>query len=50
MVFETSGVSANPSLEIEDPFLRYSVQKQNTTATLIVKILYLLSCLADTVV
>jgi hypothetical protein len=28
-VFGTSRVSANPRLETEDPFCRYSVQKQN---------------------
>jgi hypothetical protein len=47
MVFRTSGVSANLSLEIEDPFHRCSVQKQNTAATSIVKILYFLNRLAD---
>jgi hypothetical protein len=50
MVFGTSGVSANPSLKIEDPFRRCSVQKQNTAATLIVKIPYFLNRLADRVV
>jgi hypothetical protein len=39
-VFGTSRVSANPSLEIEDPFHRCSVEKQNTTATSIIKIPY----------
>jgi hypothetical protein len=49
-LFRTSGVSANPRLEIEDPFHRYSVQKQNTAALSIVKIPYLLNLLADRVV
>jgi hypothetical protein len=30
---------ANPRLETEDPFCRYSVQKQNSAAMSIVKIL-----------
>jgi hypothetical protein len=38
-VFGTSGVSMNPRLEIEDPFCRCSIQKQNSAATLIIKIL-----------
>jgi hypothetical protein len=46
----TSGVLANPSLEIEDPFRRCSVQKQNTTVTSIVKIPYFLNRLADRVI
>jgi hypothetical protein len=50
MVFGTSGVSANPSLEIEDPFYRCSVQKQNTAATSMVKIPYFLNHLADRVI
>jgi hypothetical protein len=50
MVFGTSGVSANLSLEIEDPFRRCSVQKQNTAATSIVKIPYFLNRLVDRVV
>jgi hypothetical protein len=50
MVFRTSRVSANPSLEIEDPFLRCSVQEQNTAATSFVKILDFLNRLADIVV
>jgi hypothetical protein len=37
MVFGTFGVLANPSLEIEDPFRRCSVQKQNTAATSFIK-------------
>jgi hypothetical protein len=49
MVFGTSGVSSNPSLEIEDPFHRCSVLKQNTTAMLIAKILYFLNRLAGRV-
>jgi hypothetical protein len=48
-VFGTSGVSANLSLEIEDPFRRCSIQKQNTAATSIVKILYFLNRLVDRV-
>jgi hypothetical protein len=39
-VFGTSRGLANPSLEIEDLFHRCSVQKQNTTSMLIVKIPY----------
>jgi hypothetical protein len=39
-VFRTSGVSANPSLEIKDPFCRRSVQKQNTAVMSIIKIPY----------
>jgi hypothetical protein len=50
MVFGTSGVSANLSLEIKDPFCRCSVQKQNTAATSIVKIPYFLNRLVDRVV
>jgi hypothetical protein len=50
MVFGTSGVSANPSLKIEDPFRRCSVQKQNTAAASIVKIPYFLNRLVDRVV
>jgi hypothetical protein len=50
MVFGTSRVSTNLSLEIEDPFRRCSVQKQNTTTMLVVKILYFLNRLADRVV
>jgi hypothetical protein len=50
MVFGTSGVSADLSLEIEDPFRRCSVQKQNTTAISIVKIPYFLNRLGDRVV
>jgi hypothetical protein len=50
MVVGTSGVSANPSLEIENPFHRCSVQKQNTAATLIIKIPYFLNRLADRVI
>jgi hypothetical protein len=50
MVFGTCGVSANPSMEIEDPFRCCSEQKQNTAATSIVKIPYLLDYLADRVV
>jgi hypothetical protein len=49
-VFRTSIVSANPRLEIEDLFRRCSVQKQNTAATSIIKIPYLLNHLADRVV
>jgi hypothetical protein len=49
-VFGTLGVLANPSLEIEDPFRRGSVQKLNVAATSIVKLPYFLSCLADRVV
>jgi hypothetical protein len=49
MVFGTFGVSANPSLEIEDPFRRCSVQKQNIAETSIIKILYFLNHLADRV-
>jgi hypothetical protein len=50
MVFRTSRVSANLSLEIEDLFRRCSVQKQNTAVTPIVKILDFLNHLADRVV
>jgi hypothetical protein len=50
MVFETSRVSANPRLEIEDPFYRCSVQKHNSAAISMVKILLLLNRLADKVV
>jgi hypothetical protein len=50
MVFRTFGVSANPSLEIEDPFCRCSVQKHNTAVTSIVKIPYFLNYLADRVI
>jgi hypothetical protein len=50
MVFRTSGVSANPRLEIEDPLCHYSVPMQNSVATSIVKISYLLNCLVDRVV
>jgi hypothetical protein len=50
MVFRTSGVSANLSLEIEDPFHHCSVQKQNTATTSIIKIAYFLNRLADRVV
>jgi hypothetical protein len=50
MVCKTFGVSANPSLEIEDPFHRCSVQKQNTSATSIVNIPYFLNRLADRVI
>jgi hypothetical protein len=50
MVFGTSEVSANLSLEIEDPLHRYSVQKQNTAVMPIVKIPYFLNHLADRVV
>jgi hypothetical protein len=50
MVFGTSRVSANPSLEIKDLFCRCSIQKQNTAAMLIVKIPYFLNHLADRVV
>jgi hypothetical protein len=50
MVFGNSRVLANPSLEIEDPFCRCSVQKQNTAATLMVKIPYLLYPLVDRVI
>jgi hypothetical protein len=49
-VFGTSRVLANPSLEIEDPFRRCSVQKQNIAVTSIVKLLYLLNHLVDRVV
>jgi hypothetical protein len=38
-VFGPSGVSVNPRLEIEDLFHRCSVQKQNSAAMTIVKIL-----------
>jgi hypothetical protein len=44
------GVSANLSLEIEDPFSRCSVQKEKTAAALIIKILDFLNRLADRVV
>jgi hypothetical protein len=46
-VFGTSGVLANSSLEIEDPFRRCSVQKQNTATPSIIKIQYFLNSLAD---
>jgi hypothetical protein len=49
-VFGTSRVSANLSLEIEDPFHRCSIQKQNTAVTSIIKIPYFLKHLADRVV
>jgi hypothetical protein len=38
MVFRTSRVLANLRWEIEDPFRRCSAQKQNSTATSMVKI------------
>jgi hypothetical protein len=38
IVFGTSGVSANPRLEIEDPLCRCSVQMQNSAVTSIIKI------------
>jgi hypothetical protein len=50
MVFRTFTVSANLSLEIKDLFRRCFVQKQNTAATLIIKIPYFLSCLAERVI
>jgi hypothetical protein len=49
-VFGTSVVLANPRLEVEDLFRLCSVQKQNSAATSIVKIPYLLTHLADRVV
>jgi hypothetical protein len=35
-IFGTFRVSANPSLEIEDPFCHYFVHKQNTTVMFII--------------
>jgi hypothetical protein len=49
-VSRTSGVSANLRQEIEDLFCHYYIQKQNTAATSIVKITYLLNRLVDRVV
>jgi hypothetical protein len=43
MVFGTSGVSANPRLEIENLFSRCSAQEQNSAATSIVKIPHVLN-------
>jgi hypothetical protein len=50
MVFKTSGVSANPRLEIEDLLCRCSVQVQNSAATSMVKFPQHLNHLADRVI
>jgi hypothetical protein len=50
MVFRTSGVLANPRLEIEYPFCHCSAQEQNSAPTSIIKIPYFLNHLADRVV
>jgi hypothetical protein len=50
MVFRTSRVSANLSLDINDLLCCYSVPMQNSAVMPIVKILQLLNRLADRVV
>jgi hypothetical protein len=50
IVFRISGILANTSLEIEDPFHRCSVQKQNTATMSIVKIPYFLNRFVDRVI